>query len=112
MQFTPLTSLSQLDDIDQKSKEKLQFIYKHSTRCGICIGSQRLLLSELRNHQQEEFDIYYLDLLTYRPVSNAIAERYDVEHESPQLLVIRDGKCIWFGSHSEVSIEEAISSIG
>lgn len=52
----------------------------------------------------------YLDLLTYRPISNALAERYQIQHESPQVLVIAGGKLIWHGSHIEIQLAEILEA--
>jgi bacillithiol system protein YtxJ len=54
---------------------------------------------------------YYLDLLTYRSISNEIAERFQVHHESPQILLIKDGECIYDASHLDITIDEIMESI-
>ncbi len=106
MNFKNLNQISQLSEIDQLSHHKLQVLFKHSTRCSVSSFAQRILISEFNAAMDEKFDVYYLDLISYREVSNAIAQRYGVEHESPQLLVIQDGKCIYNASHSDVSLEK------
>ena len=107
MEFKTLNQVSQLSEIDQHSKSKTQVLFKHSTRCSVSSFAQRILKNELSALESDEFDVYYLDLIAFREVSNAIALRYGVEHESPQLLVIKDGKCIYNASHSDVSLENA-----
>ncbi len=59
----------------------------------------------------EETPVYFLDLLSYRHISNTIAEIFKVHHESPQLLLIKDGECIFESSHGEISAEEAAEQI-
>lgn len=101
--WIPLTSLEQLDEIETASKDKQILIFKHSTRCSI----SRMALKQF----EKEFDLdnkvnaYFLDLIAYRDVSNEIASRYNVVHQSPQLLLIKDGKSIYNASHSDIDAE-------
>ncbi len=96
-----LTSASQLDEIVELSKTKTVLIFKHSTRCGI----SRMVLSRFEENQienQEEKVFYYLDLLNFRTISDDIAARFQVFHQSPQLLVIKNGACVAQGSHYDI----------
>ena len=105
MEWITLTSEAQLDEIVAKSAEKPQVIFKHSTRCSISsVAQQRLQKGKL----PADIDFYYLDLLSYRSVSNKIAERFHVHHESPQVLIIKDGKCIYDESHLAISLAEIV----
>jgi bacillithiol system protein YtxJ len=97
----PLESTDQLDDIVTTSFKTPQLIFKHSTRCSI----SRFVLADFMSHftySSEEFGAHYLDLLNHRDISNAIAERFGVQHQSPQLIVIKDGKAIAHASHEGV----------
>lgn len=97
-----LTTIEQLDEIVERSKTKTQFIFKHSTRCGV----SRMVISQFKKGYQiseSEADLYYLDLLNYRTISGEIAERFQVMHESPQLLVIKDGVVVAHDSHSGIN---------
>ncbi|HLU87099.1 bacillithiol system redox-active protein YtxJ [Gelidibacter japonicus] len=97
-----LNSMEQLDGIVEKSKTKPQFIFKHSTRCGI----SRMVISRFKNDYQisgNEADLYYLDLLDYRAISNAIADRFQVMHQSPQLVIIKNGVAVAHESHSGIN---------
>jgi bacillithiol system protein YtxJ len=108
MDLTPLTDITQLNDIDFLSGGKKQVIIKHSTRCHISKIILKHVEAELGNAKDpSQFDIYYLDLIKHRDISNAIAERYKVRHESPQLLVIENGKCVYNASHHSVSLDSA-----
>ncbi len=109
MDWINLNSVEQLNEIDEKSKEKAQVIFKHSTRCSVSTFAKRILTSEYNDDVQAKADVYYLDLISFREVSNEIASRYSVYHESPQILVIKDGKCVYDASHSEVSFEKALN---
>lgn len=100
MDWEPLNAIAQLDEIVALSKEKPVAIFKHSTRCSI----SRMALKQFEN----EFDFpekvtpYFLDLITFRDVSNAIASHFGVQHQSPQLILIKDGKAVYNTSHSDI----------
>ena len=99
MKWTALQTLSQIDKIIEESTEQNILIFKHSTACS----TSRMTLDRLeRNWNDEEMvklKPYYLDLLSFREISNAIAHRFDVEHESPQVLIIKKGKSVYDQSH-------------
>lgn len=111
MDFKTLSSIAQLDEIDAKSKTKKQIIFKHSTRCSVSAFAKKVLLSEFSDEMDTNFDIYYLDLLNYREVSNKIASHYGVHHESPQILIISEGKCVYDASHNDVSLVTALAAV-
>ncbi len=100
-----LTGMSQLDEIAAASHQKPQVIFKHSTRCGI----SRAVINrfEATYDLEDTIDLYYLDLLSYRDISNEIAQRFQVWHESPQLLIIKDGKAVHHASHGSISPDMA-----
>lgn len=95
-----LEDLGQLNEIIIASEEKPVVIFKHSTRCSV----SRMALKQFENefNLQGKMDAYYLDLIENRAISNEIASKFDVVHQSPQLLVIKNGKCIYNISHSEI----------
>lgn len=97
-----LTDVSQLDEIQQKSNGKAQFIFKHSTRCGISRMVKNQFESDY-NFNDTEADLYYLDLIAYREVSNEIAAKFQVVHESPQLLAIKNGSVVAHDSHGAIN---------
>jgi len=86
-----------------ESSEKPVFLFKHSTTCGISLGAKTRL--EEWKIDPKEVNFYYLDLLTYRPISNKIAEVLDVVHQSPQVILLKDGKAIWSTTHHAISAE-------
>lgn len=98
--WIPLTSMEQLAELSEQSFEKLVFIFKHSTRCGI----SRSVLKQFENDYDIDIDVvaYYLDLLEYRPISAAIATQFSVEHQSPQLIVLKNGLVVHHASHSDI----------
>jgi bacillithiol system protein YtxJ len=79
-------------------------IFKHSTRCSISTVAKTRLTSFW--DFKEELPVYYLDLIAFRNISNLIAEQFEVQHESPQLLVIKAGKCIYKASHLSISVKD------
>lgn len=99
-----LTDINQLDDLIESSVNQKVIIFKHSTRCSI---SNMVKDRFERNWPKDllEQDVYYLDLLSFRDVSNAIAEKLDVEHQSPQVLIIENKACIYSANHNFISAE-------
>lgn len=103
MDWISLEDELQLKDIIERSEQRPQLIFKHSTRCSVSsMAKNRLMKNEL----PEEVDFYYLDLLKHRNISNKIAADFDVEHQSPQVLLIKNGKCVYTESHSAITMDE------
>nr|WP_317632122.1 bacillithiol system redox-active protein YtxJ [uncultured Flavobacterium sp.] len=98
--WNDLTEMSQLDEIIAESATQTVVIFKHSTRC--IVSRTALKQFEYDFKADEKLKLYFLDLITYRPVSNEIADRFEVEHQSPQILVIKNGKAIYNTSHSAI----------
>ncbi len=109
MDWINLNSVEQLKEINEKSEEKTQIIFKHSTRCSVSTFAKRILTSEYNDEVKSKADVYYLDLISFREVSNQIAAEYNVMHESPQILVINKGVCTFNASHSDVSFQKALA---
>lgn len=108
MKWIPLTTTAQLDDIRVKSIQKPQVIFKHSTRCSI----SSMALNRLeREEAPETADFYYLDLIQYRILSNEVAETFQVHHESPQILLIKNAECVYDESHQGISMQELAEQI-
>ncbi len=106
--FIPLISREQLAEIDELSNKPHLvgvLIFKHSTRCSVSHFVYKGFLREWR-YENEEFPVYFLDLLKHRDVSNEIASRYQVIHQSPQILFIKNGACAGNASHSSVSVKQ------
>lgn len=99
----PLTRLEQLDEIDKESKEQPVAIFKHSTSCGISNMVLRRFESAIKKEGEGVTKLYFLDLLSNREISNAIAQKWGVRHESPQLLLIRSEKVVDHASHAAIS---------
>ena len=97
-----LNDIKQLDEILVKSKTKTQVIFKHSTRCGISSMVMNQFVSNY-NFNEQQLDLYYLDLLNYRDVSNEVGYKFQVMHESPQLLVLKNGVVVAHASHGSIN---------
>lgn len=108
MQWTNLTDLAQIDTIKKASGYSV--IFKHSTRCSVSMMAKRGFESDW-DAIPENTTLYFLDLIAHRDISAYIAEVFQVHHESPQTLLIKDGECILDSSHSDISAEEIAGSI-
>ncbi|MCB0792092.1 MAG: bacillithiol system redox-active protein YtxJ [Flavobacteriales bacterium] len=102
MHWEPLTGPAQLDTIDAASQKGPVLIFKHSTRCGISSTALDRLERGRSDKDDAHYPAFFLDLLRYREVSNMVAERYGARHESPQVLIIRHGRCVHHASHLEI----------
>ena len=108
MSWNQLTDVSQLEEISAASKAKPQVIFKHSTRCSISsVAWQRLQKAT----QPSGADFYFLDLLAHRSISNKIVEIFKVHHESPQVLIIKNGACIFDESHLAISMNDIAAEV-
>jgi len=98
-----LTDLGQLDEVVELSQARPVLIFKHSTRCSI----SRMALRQFENEfvLEDQIAPYFLDLLENRMLSNEIAARFEVIHQSPQLLLISKGNCIFNTSHNSIDAE-------
>ena len=103
--WNKITSIAQLEAIAERSNTVACLIFKHSTTCSISAMS-KTRLEKNWDFNAADIEPYFLDLLSFRPISAAIAERFQVHHESPQVLLIRDGACIYDASHLDISVEE------
>ncbi len=108
MNWTQLQSTDQLNEI--KNLPGYSIIFKHSTRCSISMMAKRRFELDW-DDLPENIPLYFLDLIQYRDISNQIAEQFQVYHESPQLLLIKDGECILDQSHGGISVDEALTMI-
>jgi len=111
MNWQHLTNVDELSHANQQSKVAPVIIFKHSTRCSISRTALERLQRQWNNEEMTKVKTYFLDLISYRQISMQIAEYYNVQHESPQVLVIKDGKVIFHRSHLAIdypSIKNAL----
>lgn len=100
-----LTNKEQVKDLIESSHQKPLVIFKHSTRCSVSAVAKYRLESDW-SFDAAELDAYFLDLIMHRDVSNYISEAFGIYHESPQMLLIREGECVCDASHLDISVHE------
>ncbi len=98
MKWNKLESSETLTEMIQQSFESPLIVYKHSSRCSI----STLALSRLQSDNYEA-ELYFLDIIGFREISNEIEKRFKVIHQSPQLLIIHKGECVFNTSHLDIS---------
>lgn len=111
MKWNELTSIEGLDALIESSEDNPVMLFKHSTRCSI---SSTALDRMMRNWKEEDslkVTPFYLDLLNYRPISNAIAEKTGVEHQSPQVILLKNKKAVWEASHWDIDYNELMKHV-
>ena len=108
MNWVKLTDIKQLEALKKESENSPVLIFKHSTRCSISATSLSRIERSWDESKSKGVKPYILDLLTYRPISNQIEKEFDIVHQSPQALLIKDGKCVFDVSHMGISFDEII----
>ena len=103
MNWIPLVREDQLSVIEEKSKKTPQVIFKHSTRCSISSVAKGRLE---KGTPPANIDFYFLDLIAHRGLSDAVARAFNVYHESPQVLLISNGECVYDESHMSITLRE------
>ena len=109
MNWIPLTEEAQLEQVKEQSTKQPVVIFKHSTRCSISSMAKSRLERET---PAPNTLFYYLDLIAHRSLSNKVAELFHVHHESPQILLIKNGECTYDESHNGISMADIISESG
>ncbi len=107
MNWISLNEPSQLERIKEQSFDQAQVIFKHSTRCSISSMAKSRLE---RNQFPKDVPFYFLDLIKHRNISASIENIFNVDHESPQVLIIRNGECVYDESHSGINMDEILSN--
>jgi bacillithiol system protein YtxJ len=99
MNWNTIDNVSQIDLLKKESEQQTVLIFKHSTSCSI----SRTVLDRLERHWKAEdapqAKPYFLDLLSHRDVSKQLVDVFGVQHESPQALIIKNGKVVYHNSH-------------
>lgn len=109
MNWNKLTSDTQLDLIKEESATQPVLIFKHSTTCSI----SAMALSRMERNWADTAGIkpYMLDLLANRPLSRAVADAFNIDHQSPQVLLIQNGECIYDNSHMGISFQALTQAV-
>lgn len=103
--WTPLTDLNQLEEIKNLPADKTAVIFKHSTRCSISSTAWGRIERNFKQDEVPNVQAYYLDLIAHRDISNKIAEDFNVFHESPQMIIVKNGKSVFDASHLAISYD-------
>jgi len=110
MNWIPLESVNQVNQIVERSKEIPCVIFKHSTRCSISSMAKFRLEGDW-DISEKKIETYYLDLIAHRDVSNYISEEHSVFHESPQIILINDGEVVYDESHLDITVDDLKESL-
>ena len=103
LNWNVLTDIVQLDNIKEKSFKKPQVLFKHSTRCGLSsVAFKRIEKAS----NIPDADFHFLDLISFRKISDKISDEFAVYHQSPQILLIRNGACVYNESHLGIDLHE------
>ncbi len=111
MNWIPLQKEAQLQEIEELSRQQPVVIFKHSTRCSISSTALNRLERNWKDGDMQAVKSYYLDLISFRTLSTQVAHTFEVDHESPQLLLIQGGKCIYHASHWSISYDSLKSKL-
>lgn len=113
-QWQVLETMEQFDAAMALSHQKPVVFFKHSTRCGISAHAKYRLEQDW-SFASDELELFYLDLISFRPISNHLAQVLHVVHQSPQVIMVRNGKAVFDTSHHSISISglrAALDAIG
>jgi bacillithiol system protein YtxJ len=111
MDWIKLENLSQLEQIKKISTEKPVLIFKHSTRCSISSMAFDRLLRNWKQEDTEKVTPFFLDLIRYRNISDQISSVFGVYHQSPQIILIKEGQAIYDNSHMGISYPDIMSKV-
>jgi bacillithiol system protein YtxJ len=107
----PLHGIDELEQLLSASQTRPLLLFKHSYTCGISAEALDELLSHLDRGNQDSAQYALVTVQTHRDVSNAVASRLGVRHETPQALVIRDGQVVWAASHFRVTADAMLAAL-
>jgi len=110
MEWQHLTTENQLAEAIRNSTQKPVLLFKHSTRCSISKTTLDRLERNWKTNDNQVIEPYFLDLLSYRPISNLIAENLNIEHESPQAIVLFNQKVVYHASHFDINYQQILAS--
>jgi bacillithiol system protein YtxJ len=106
-----ITSVEALETVLAKSSDGPVVLFKHSTRCPTSGAAYARVDKWLRESGENAPKVYLVKVIESRPVSNAIAERLGVTHQSPQTIVVRNGRSVWNASHGQITGEAIANAL-
>jgi len=98
-----LFDLAELDSLIEHSRQRPVFLLKHSLTCPISAAAHRAYLRFVEEHGEEQVRFALIEIQKARPLSNAVAERSGIRHESPQAILFKDGEPVWNASHWSIT---------
>ena len=101
MKWKELNNINDLETALKASHEQPVALFKHSTRCSVSLMAKK----SVERFWDLDIDAYYLDLIAHRDVSNSIAEQLEIHHQSPQMILVKDGKAIYDASHGSIDVD-------
>lgn len=107
-----LTTVGEWEEALRRSHERPLLVFKHSTRCSVSAGAHEALHRYLADARPTDCEVAIVHVVEDRPVSNAVAESTGIKHESPQAILIRDGKPVWHASHWTITYEFLCDKLG
>ncbi|MDR9416873.1 MAG: bacillithiol system redox-active protein YtxJ [Gracilimonas sp.] len=105
-----ISGIEDLNGLLERSEKQPQLIYKHSPSCGVSFIAKQELEAEADEFRNSA-DLHLVNVIQDRPVSNAIAQEFGIRHESPQVLVLKNGKVVWEGSHWQIKSNNILPSL-
>jgi bacillithiol system protein YtxJ len=111
MNWNKLTAPTQIEEIKQLSNTKPVLIFKHSTRCSVSSMSLDRLLRNWKSTDEDKVAPYFLDLIANRSLSNQIEKEFGIPHESPQVIIIKDGKAVYDNSHYGILYQDIMGQL-
>lgn len=99
-----------VENILGKSEERVQLLFKHSSRCATSYFARKSL-ENFPEERKAAVDFHMVDVIQQRQLSGRIADKFNIRHESPQLFILKDNEVIWHGSHSQVSSDSVLEVI-
>lgn len=111
IEWTDIIDVSQLDSIEQESKSVPVLIFKYSTRCNL---STFMLKKFEKKFDYEEGSVkpYFLDIRAFRNISDEIAIRYGIAHQSPQIILLKDRRAVYYANHEHIKFEDFKERVG
>ncbi|MDF2156293.1 bacillithiol system redox-active protein YtxJ [Algoriphagus sp. CAU 1675] len=111
MNWNKLTQVGQIEEIKELSMTQPVLIFKHSTRCSVSSMSLDRLLRNWKPEDTEKIVPYFLDLIAYRELSDRVEDEFGVPHQSPQIILIKNGVAVYDNSHFGISYPEIMGQI-
>jgi bacillithiol system protein YtxJ len=101
--LTPLHDVPSLDAAIAESRERPVLLFKHSRYCGVSCEALDELQAHIESRSEATVAYKMITVQTHRPVSDAASQRLGLRHETPQAILLRDGKVVWNASHFRIT---------